>query len=49
MLKSILSWLCGAAIGLALQGAAAQTISVGGVGSGSPIHWPIYIANAKGF
>ena len=49
MLKSILSWLCGAAAGLALQGAAAQTISVGGVGAGSPIHWPIYIATAKGF
>jgi NitT/TauT family transport system substrate-binding protein len=49
MLKSILRWLCGAAAGLALQGAAAQTISVGGVGAGSPIHWPIYIAAAKGF
>lgn len=49
MLKSILRWLCGAAAGIALQGAAAQTISVGGVGAGSPIHWPIYIANAKGF
>lgn len=49
MLRSILSWLCGAATGLALQGAGAQTISVGGVGAGSPIHWPIYIATAKGF
>jgi ABC-type nitrate/sulfonate/bicarbonate transport system substrate-binding protein len=49
MLKSILRWLCGAAAGLALQGAVAQTISIGGVGAGSPIHWPIYIATAKGF
>jgi ABC-type nitrate/sulfonate/bicarbonate transport system substrate-binding protein len=50
MLKSILSLLCGAVASLALlQGAAAQTIAVGGVGAGSPIHWPIYIATAKGF
>ena len=49
MLKPILSLLCAATTSLAVQGAAAQTLSVGGVGAGSPIHWPIYIATEKGF